>query len=340
MNKIWQFAVILAIWRGLAPAAVSAQSFDVVGSRAAGMGGAFVGVADDASAVYWNPAGLAAGSYFSLVLDGGVREAVPEQGPRGSKQSTFFMGATMPALGFSYYRLRNAVAVPDTLVPPAAAPTLTGTPYVRVDTLVTNNIGLTFVQSVFQNLAIGSTLKVVRGVASTRFDAVADADAALDLDEPEGEGTTRVDLDFGVMFTGGRMKAGVCVRNLREPEFTSPEGRTLTLERQARAGVSYLVLKGLTLAADLDLLEADDAFGQRRDAAFGLEARLASRAWFRSGLRFNTADTVDDLDWSDKRAFTFGGTFAATASVMVDGLFISGGDKSGHGWGVSARFVY
>ena len=31
------------------------------------MGGAFVGVADDASAVYWNPAGLAGGAYFSLL---------------------------------------------------------------------------------------------------------------------------------------------------------------------------------------------------------------------------------------------------------------------------------
>jgi len=29
------------------------------GARAAGMGEAFVGLADDATAVYWNPAGLA-----------------------------------------------------------------------------------------------------------------------------------------------------------------------------------------------------------------------------------------------------------------------------------------
>src|SRR5437773_9002924 len=30
-----------------------------VGARAAGMGGAFVGVADDATALYWNAAGIA-----------------------------------------------------------------------------------------------------------------------------------------------------------------------------------------------------------------------------------------------------------------------------------------
>ena len=35
----------------------SAQTFGGIGTRAEGMGGAFVAVADDASAVYWNPAG-------------------------------------------------------------------------------------------------------------------------------------------------------------------------------------------------------------------------------------------------------------------------------------------
>ena len=42
------------------------QSFDLVGTRALGMGGAFVAVADDASAAWWNPAGLP----NSLIVDG------------------------------------------------------------------------------------------------------------------------------------------------------------------------------------------------------------------------------------------------------------------------------
>ena len=53
----------------LLPQLASAQPDPPVGVRAAGMGGAFVAVADDASAVYWNPGGLAAAAYFSIVVD-------------------------------------------------------------------------------------------------------------------------------------------------------------------------------------------------------------------------------------------------------------------------------
>src|SRR6478752_2017533 len=65
------FRVPIAIVAALlaAPAAARAQPEPPVGVRAAGMGGAFVAVADDATAVHWNPAGLATGSFFSLVID-------------------------------------------------------------------------------------------------------------------------------------------------------------------------------------------------------------------------------------------------------------------------------
>ena len=47
----------------------SAQVFESVGTRAIGMAGAFVAVADDATAAYWNPAGLTTGAFFSLLAD-------------------------------------------------------------------------------------------------------------------------------------------------------------------------------------------------------------------------------------------------------------------------------
>ena len=71
MKKMLRIFACAAAASAILPPGAAAQAFATVGTRAAGMGGAFVGVADDASAIYWNPAGLAAGSYFSLVLDGG-----------------------------------------------------------------------------------------------------------------------------------------------------------------------------------------------------------------------------------------------------------------------------
>ena len=56
-----------------------AQTFESVGTRAAGMGGAFVAVADDAIAVIGTrPDSCSAGSYFSLVLDNNEGQAEPD----------------------------------------------------------------------------------------------------------------------------------------------------------------------------------------------------------------------------------------------------------------------
>ena len=58
--KVAVLIAILLSFSALEPA-LAQQSFNFIGSgaRARGMGGAFIGVADDATAISWNPAGLA-----------------------------------------------------------------------------------------------------------------------------------------------------------------------------------------------------------------------------------------------------------------------------------------
>lgn len=60
-----------------------AQPITHFGARAMGMGGAFVAVADDASSVYWNPAGLAIGSKRAVMASiggkGGDRQHMLEE---------------------------------------------------------------------------------------------------------------------------------------------------------------------------------------------------------------------------------------------------------------------
>src|SRR5262249_55908215 len=57
--------VVALLW----PTAALSQVYESVGIRAQGMAGAFVAVADDASATWWNPAGLATGAYVSSIFE-------------------------------------------------------------------------------------------------------------------------------------------------------------------------------------------------------------------------------------------------------------------------------
>src|SRR5436190_20859705 len=92
---------------------VAAQTFEIVGTRAAGMGGAFVAVADDASATYWNPGGLALGHMFSAVVDRNVTDVKPDSLDDSSGHQTgSLIALAMPALGFGHYQLRTTSVTP------------------------------------------------------------------------------------------------------------------------------------------------------------------------------------------------------------------------------------
>ena len=79
-----------------------AQAIETVGARALGMGGAFVAVANDSTATWWNPAGLAAGPFVDLTVTGG---RAPDGMPSGSaaRATTWGLarrhaGASAPAI--------------------------------------------------------------------------------------------------------------------------------------------------------------------------------------------------------------------------------------------------
>jgi hypothetical protein len=330
----------------LLPAEAVAQPFAAVGTRAAGMGGAFVGVADDATAIYWNPAGLAAGSYFSLVLDGGVGEATPDGFSAGSDHSSFLLGLAMPALGVSYYRLKASTVIPPLLLLPAestlSSRNLSSVAELRVDTLITHHAGATLVQSVFPGVSVGTTLKLVRGIAASTSVVAGSPSEALRHENADllGRATNTFDLDVGLMATGGPLKAGFTVRNVREPRFEAAgNGGELRLERQARAGVSYAVSTNWVAAADVDLLRTHDAFGERRDLAAGVEGRPHRRVLARTGVSLNTLSD-DELENGGRTAYSVGASYAAKASVFIDGYFTGGDGRAGRHWGLAARFVY
>src|SRR5881296_74696 len=80
-----------------APLLARAQTTDIIGVRAQGMAGAFTAVADDSTATWWNPAGLAGGAFINGILE-------YTHAP-GSDDTVKGLSVAFPALGISYYRL-------------------------------------------------------------------------------------------------------------------------------------------------------------------------------------------------------------------------------------------
>jgi hypothetical protein len=303
-------AVLLLLTLPAVPAA--AQTFETAGARALGMGGAFVGVADDATAIWWNPAGLATGGFFGL----SVEHHRFEQDRRGfgvpgpSQRSSFFLGAGSLPIGLSYVRTRESYVTPG----PADEP--------LTRDLVTHQAGLTVLQSLSDTIVVSGTLKYVRGVAAT----------GLQGTEPDGQGGNAFDADLAMMAVAGDLKVGVTVKNLTSPSFDAPDGTRLQLPWRARAGASYLAMPNLTMAVDLDLWTRNSGIDRQRMLAVGGEYRLA-RAALRAGARFDTVGNVNPLG-------TVGGSYAVRNGVWVDVWAAAGPREAERGWGLAGRVVY
>src|SRR5262245_42936124 len=92
-----------------APLTAHAQRFDDVGVRAQGMAGAFVAVANDATATWWNPAGLAYGLSFADL----TAEIDQHGGPA--------VAVGFPSLGVSYYHRNISQIQPPNSTEPGAS---------------------------------------------------------------------------------------------------------------------------------------------------------------------------------------------------------------------------
>src|SRR5262245_34505918 len=148
-----RLVAVVCVCLAFAPRAALAQVFEIVGVRAQGMGGAFVAVADDATATWWNPAGLATGKLFSLTIDYDWVDDPDEPAPFGPARRDGAVGfaAAFPSLAVSYYRFRISEVAPD----PA-----TGS--ARLLSMGINQFGTTVGQSLGSYLVVGTTLKVLR----------------------------------------------------------------------------------------------------------------------------------------------------------------------------------
>lgn len=289
------------------PVSARAQTFGGIGTRAEGMGGAFVAVADDASAVYWNPAGIATGATFDLQVSGGHGSSV-------------FVGATLPVLGASYYRIRQMAAF--TTVPGQPDRQNGGSGEVHVRPLTTMNIGATVVQTIVPGLVIGTTARAVRGGGEA------------------SESRTTVDFDAGAVLSAWDVRFGLSARNLREPEFHA-DGGLVRLDRQFRVGAALAprslptgVHGPFTLAIDAELTTTISGTGDRRTAAAGGEYWVAEGlVGLRAGVRWSTLG-------DSYRAFSTGFTVRLPRSVHVEGQVTKPQDSGETEWSIGSRITF
>jgi hypothetical protein len=296
---------------GSAPA--SAQIVESTGPRALGMGGAFVAVASDSSAIWWNPGGLAAGPFMDMALARASTDA-GESLPSWRHRTTSFTLAT-PPFGIGYYRFRLTDIQPFW----PAGQSSPGREDERVGlparSLSASQLGVTLVQTLTPGIHAGTTLKYLRGTVD------------------DGAAQGRFDVDVGVLAVTGSMRLGAVVRNLREPEFED-----FRLPRQVRVGAAFdaEVARGtpLTVAMDADLGAYDAGGGDRRVVAAGVERWFQARRFgLRAGGRVNTVGRRE-------RSATAGASAAVRSGVYVDGYAVAGGAADEQGWGLAARVSF
>jgi hypothetical protein len=341
LKGAWRASVPLAgLLLCVSPA--HAQLYESVGTRAQGMAGAFVAVADDATGSWWNPAGLASGGFFDAVIEYNVARqpweelANPVVATSQREHTLRSIATAYPALGISYYRLK----VSEVQAPPSTDGAVPG----RQDqgailrSLVLNQFGATIGQSVGNHFVIASTVKLVHGTASQATVAAA-ADATLErARDLSGDGDTDPDFDLGVMVRFGAGRVGLAVKNVTEPSFGSGPS-SITLRRQTRAGIMFGTQRRRSAAAaivavDADLSKTATVVGEERHVAAGVELWGANRRFgVRGGL---SANTVGD----SRLTGSAGLSVAVRARTYVEGQLTAGRDPARRGWGATLRMSY
>jgi hypothetical protein len=303
-NRLAARAALLIVLASLgvlvAPAGASAQMFEQVGVRAQGLGGAFVAVSDDATATWWNPAGLATGAYFNSILE-------YDRAREPDATRTEAVAVAFPALGLSYYRFPISQMRPQT--------STAGAPAGRQDQGVLSQYGATVGQSAGRHFVLATTLKLQQAF-----------------------GDTHAGLDIGAMANFSGLRVGFVVKNVTEPSFGGGSD-PLVLAREVRTGLAITgrgrgAMNQVTLSADADLTTVTTVDGDERHVAGGLEVWLAQR---RIGLRGGiSANTIGET----RTAPSVGVSLAVRSGTYLEGALTTGSDPARKGWGADLRVTF
>lgn len=274
MRNLGLYTVVMLAGTLMATAVPSAADLGV-GTRALGMGGAYTAIADDTSAPYWNPAGLANAKRFSLQLPNvqvridsklNWRDVVDHPPTDDSERIELLRklgdGVTEVAIsanmaivtsGFAVSVIPSGVARLDgsgmTFSGPGGLPaagdnaTISGIGYV--------SIGVSAARPLKDGGTIGVTLKSVRSTTYSETITYTGVGENYDKVEQPEVNESGLGLDVGYLKEmTPSTTVGVMIRNLVCPGLgkSSPD-------RQVNVGVAHKLPKGdVLLAADISSL--------------------------------------------------------------------------------------
>lgn len=236
-------AAVLLLFGGGA----SANFLEVeTGARAMGMGGAFVAVADDVTALHWNPAGLASFEGFQLF---GMRTSV--YSVDGISEDAVFAGYGMGRHGFGLGWMR------------------TGAEHIYdlydEDTIVAG-YGL---KTPVDGLAAGAAIKRF-SIDAPGYDYY--NDPAFNTD-----GDSDMAVDIGLLYDVGKWRFGATARNLGEPELQLIETTDSPdpIRAEYRIGGSYVFRDVMLMAAEIRMPTNVPEYYENR-----VEINLGTEIWF------------------------------------------------------------
>lgn len=217
-----------------------------VGAKATAMGNAYVGLANDVTAIYWNPSGLVQLAEPQIVFSHTLWL---------SDIQYEYLGLVLPlssrnviAGGVMYLHMGSTLGYDD-----QDQPTSFFTAYDAV-------LVLSFSSYLFSNLSLGVNLKGIQ-------------------EKLENKRAQSLALDIGARYTYRRFSLGMVVKNLGSPlKFVHQK---FSLPSSFTTGVAIRAFDNLTLTTDIDLFAAGSPILRQ-----GVEYNYSGQAFLRTGYEY------------------------------------------------------
>jgi len=239
------------------------QNFNLIGAgaRARGMGGAFIGVADDATAVSWNPAGLVRlekpeASVVGLFESYGISTDIPEADTEPYKSSHFnlnFISGVYP-LSIGKRNLVAAIALQQMV---DLYYKYDGDDYKAERTGGINAFTPAIGVQLTPNISLGISLNLFTGNSKYTYEDI----SGFYEDQEEDYKYSGTNFNIGGLFDFNKFRFGAVFKTpfgLSEKEENLDYDFTIHMPKMIGVGAAFQATEKLTLAADFEMRSYSD----------------------------------------------------------------------------------